>query len=473
MPEPDLKALLIDDNALYGVAVPFGRRGADNGAAPAVLRWSIGTEREGAEDSGEPSSRARALRIAVEEMSIDAGAPLALPPDILVTRVLSLPAADDESLDSMVRLKMERLAPVADDDLEVDFEIVGATETTTRVFAVAVPTATLTKVADDLAASGLAVTRLDSSLLCEWRSWATARGLPEEDASLAVVFALPSGRFDLVVADAHGPAFARTLGTPATPEDFAREVTLSFLDLSADGSAPFPTAFALVAREGLDPAYAEALAGVAGAPPEVVPEGDLPAYVVSAAEREEQGDCIDIVPDAWRAEERAAVTRRRFIAGIATAVALWALILAGLIVAPRLVKQKTAAVDREIAALRPAYAAVADTRSRVRLIRSYEDRSHSLLDILRDVCTVMPEGVTFSSLTYEKGGESVQNGKPLPGGIKVAGDAEQSAAILAFKNALDGMGPFVPAKLTGPTMDGSRRRYKFELDSRFAEEAQP
>lgn len=467
------KAVLIDGDIVSAAVLPPGASSAEVSLFKLDAPAEEPAEESAAPAEGALSPLAKALKEAVDTLKIDEGAPLALPPDILVAKVLSLPAADPESLASMVRLKMEKFAPVADDELEVAYEVIGATESSTRVFAVAVPNSTLDKLAADLEASGLVVTRLDSSLLCEWRSFTSLENPPEHAENHAVVFALPSGRFDIVVADASGPVFARTLGSPRTAEDLRRELTLSLLDLSGEEGAPQPDSFTLVASEVLDPAFRAAVEGAALCPVSVVHDTALAPYVASALEREEQGGCIDIVPPAWRAEEQASISKRRFYMGVAAAVVVWALLTAALFLAPKFILRQTSSIDKRIAAVAPAYREVADSRSRVRLIRSYEDRSHSLLDVLKDVCTLMPEGIVFSSLTYEKGGETIQNGKPAPGGLKIAGDAGDSQAVLDFKDALDGTGFYLPAKLSGPTMDGKRQRYKFELDSRFAEEVAP
>ncbi len=494
MAETDKMALLIDGCTLYGFAdgvvswrfAPAAAAPEQSGGASEAPESdapaSDATPAADASDSPAPAlpagndadalpSRAGAMELAVRQLAAEDGIPLALPPDILAERILSLPALDGESLGSMVRLAMEKFAPVSSDDLVVAYEVVGATESATRVFAAAVPNETLDALAEDLATSGLLVTRLDSSLLCEWKSFAAAAA--PADTCRAVVFALPSGRFDLVVADGSGPFFARTLGVPAAPADLIRELTLSLLDISSDASGAAPESVTLVACEGLDPAMPVAVEEAFGMAPELVPESSLAPYVESAADREAEGGCIDIVPPAWREEEKAQIADRRFRAGIVVAVVVWALLAAVLYAIPRMIDARTAAIGKERDAIAPAYRAVSDTRTRVRLIRSYEDRSRSLLDVLKQVCVEMPESIVFSSLTYEKGGESVKNGRPLPGGIKIAGDADQSQPVLDFKDVLDDMGFFVPAKLTGPTMDGSRRRFKFEIDSRFQEEDRP
>ena len=447
-------ALLIDGATLVAATRPLSRA-PEAEPAPAHLRsWSFGASEEFA--------RADAFAQAVADCPVEGGAPLALPPDILVTRVISLPAADAESLASMVRLKMEKFAPVADDDLEVDYEVIGASESQTRVFAVAVPVATLDAWAADLEVSGLALPRIDSSLLCEWRSlsqWlektpAPARhdGTAAQAGRTAAIVALPSGRYDFIAADETGPIFARTLGSALEPEDLSRELTLSLLDIAAETPDFAPERAVVVTPAPLEPRFASAIASATGLPPEVVSESALRPYVECALDREAEEGCIDIVPSAWRDDERAATAKRNFIYGAVAAVVLWAALFAALMIIPRSIGRQTDALRAEIAAIMPDYGDVADTRTRVRLIQSYEDRSHSALETLRLLCERLPDGVTVGNFAYDRNDES--SGRRGPGGVKVAGDAADSDAILRLK---------------GPSMDGQRRRFKFDLDWRFAE----
>jgi len=466
-------ALLIDGGTLHGASRGLGRATPRDGAAACDIRsWSFSP---GGGDAA--PTLADAFAQAVREVPIEDGASLALPPGILVPRVLSLPATDAESLASMVRLKMEELAPVSGDDLEVAYEALGATESATRVFAVAVPIHTLDALAADLEASGLAVTRIDSALLCEWRSISrhteAARPADGEAAARGLfVAALPSGRFDLFAADESGLLFARSLGEPATGDDLRREITLSLLDIASEHPGFAADRLAFVAPDGTDPRFAEAASEAAGIRAETIREGDLTPYVESALDREGEGGCIDIVPPAWREDEEATQRRRRFTYGAIAAVAVWAVIFGVMTFIPRNIAGDTAAARRKIAAIMPQFSEVAELRTRVRLIQSYEDRTQSVLETLRQLCSEMPDGMTLATFAYEKTDDGSSSGRHGPGGIRATGDAADADSILRLKNALDEAGPFQPARIKGPTMDGQRRRFKFELDWRFKEGAE-
>lgn len=443
----------------FTTPVPSSASPADGTPPPAEEPDENATPAETGAGDG---TLAEALEEAARKLKIEDGCVIALPADRFVVRILSLPATDPESLQAMVRLQMEKIAPVAGEDLTVSSEVIAATEETTRVFAVAAPVAELDLLAEDLYKAGVKVSRLDSTLLCEWRSFTSLAPSPvPADDPYAVLFAPPSGRLDLVVADGAGPLFARSLGTGLAPEELTREFMLSLLDAGVS-----PAEIFLVESEGRKAPLPDSAFALAGAAVTRIPAKGLVPYEESALARDTEEGHLDIIPQAWRDVEHESASRKRFFAGVGVAIVLWALLAAVVFLAPIYVKHRTAAVRKAIAQVTPAYRAVSDVRSRVRLIRTYEDRSHSPIEILRLVCAIMPEGVTLSSLQFEKTSEQPASGKGA-GGVKIVGESTQSGSALQFKDALDQAGLFAPGKLTGPTMDGKRQNYRFEIDARF------
>ena len=496
MAELEQVGLLIDGDTLYGVA-------ARSGVPSPVQSWRFSSEAAASEEvesqkseveSPEPSnesadeqtddstvqrsngstvqrSLADSLASAREALHADDGCVLALPPDELVTKVISLPPVEPDAIGAMVRLQMEKFAPVSGEALEVASEVVGATEDSTRVFAVAMPMAKLDRLAESLAAADIRVSRIDSSLLCEWRMYCDCASKPETAACQAILFALPSGRFDLVIADSAGPVFARSLGTQPSTESLVREIVLSVLNLGEDFAGLAPERLVYVAVENPSDDFSERIDQALGIGVDWLNASDVGPYVEGVIRRDTGDGHIDIVPPAWRDVEKQSIARGRFMTGIAAALLVWAVLAAALFLIPRIMQRRLSTLDATIEAIQPSYRTVSGTRAKVRLIRSYQDRSHSLLDVLRTICAEMPEGIVFSSISYEKGGETPSNSKTrVAGGVKIVGDADRSATVLAFKDVLDASGLFAPAKLNGPILDAKRQRYRFEIDSRFTEE---
>ena len=504
MAEIEQVGLLIDGDTLYGVVASSGMpakvqswlfsSGAD---APEEVE-SQKSEVESPEPSNEPTTErlnepaaertddatvqrsngstvqrtlAEALASAREALHADNGCVLALPPDELVAKVISLPPVEPEAIGAMVRLQMEKFAPVSGDALEVASEVVGATEDSTRVFAVAMPMAKLDALAENLAAADVRVSRIDSSLLCEWRMYGDCASKPEIEGCHAVLFALPSGRCDLIIADAAGPVFARSLGVQQSSESLVRELVLSVLNLGEDFAGLAPERLVYVADTPPADDLQERVGQALGIGVDWLDAAAVGPYVEGVIRRDSGEGHIDIVPPAWRDVEKQSIARGRFMTGVAIALAIWAVLAATLFLVPRFMQRRLDALDSAITAVQPAYRTVSDTRTKVRLIRSYQDRSHSLLDVLRTICVEMPEGIVFSSISYEKGGETPANSKTrIAGGVKIVGDADSSTSVLAFKDVLDASGLFAPAKLSGPTLDVKRQRYRFEIDSRFIDE---
>ena len=493
MAEIEQVGLLIDGDTLHGVA-------ARGGVPSKVQSWRFSSvaaatgeveSQKSKVESPEPSNRqtvqpsneladepsalrqrslAEALAAAREELHADDGCVLALPPDELVAKVISLPPVEPEAIGPMVRLQMEKFAPVSGDALEVASEVVGATEDSTRVFAVAMPMSKLDALAESLSASEVRVSRIDSSLLCEWRMFQDCPSKPELPGCHAVLFALPSGRRDLVVADASGPVFARSLGVHESAESLVREIVLSVLNLGEDFAGLAPESLVYVSETPPEPAFSERIEQSLAIGIDWLDAAKVGPYAEGVIRRDGEEGHLDIVPTAWRDDEKKSVMRGRLLTGLAAAGLLWCVAAAALVLVPRFMQRRLDALDTAIESVRPAYLAVSDTRTKVRLIRSYQDRSHSLLDVLRAICAEMPDGIVFSSISYEKGGETPANSKTrVAGGVKIVGDADRSATVLAFKDILDGSGLFAPAKLSGPILDGKRQRYRFEIDSRFSD----
>ena len=472
MAESERTALLIERDWIHGVALAGGREGTPAATArswplapspaPAAGTGPADTESGAATDAGEgevksaSGARTAALRQARAALRIEAGCALALPTSDLITRVLVLPPADRESLGAIVRLQMEKIAPCAGEELSVGFEIIAQEEAGVRLFAAAIPQERLDALARDLAEAGLRLTRLDAGLLGWWRQLHGLK-LPPLDEGLAAVLFEQGGEWDLLLAERGELRLARGFGTPFAPADLGRELTLSLLNCEMEGGPSRPRALIVVSASRPDTPWLLALQEAAGGTPEPqwIDRAELGKPGLGCALREGEAERLDLVPPAWRSQERDLRKRRRFLTAIGGAVGLW-IVLAGLLVAaPRVVRWRTAAIAARIAAGEADYRAVSDVRQRVRLIRSYMDRSQSLLEILRDVCTVMPDGLELGALTYRR-----------DDAVKLVGDAEQPARVYALKDALDASGRFESTRLSGPTRD-ARMRYRFEIEARF------
>jgi hypothetical protein len=464
MAETERTALLIEQGLMHGVKLAGGRDGTTVATA---WSWPVaegaspvagGDAAAVADDTGGAPAApfTETLRLAKNVLKIDGGCALALPTSDLIIKVLSLPPADEESLGAIVRLQMEKIAPCSGDDLSVGYEVIAQEESGVRLFAAALPKTRLDSLAQQLAASAVRLTRLDAALLGWWRQLVDLK-LPALAEGMAAVLFEQGGTWDFVLAQRGEILLARGFGVLPEAGDLGRELTLSLLNFEMESGPVHLNAVLVVSAASPEAPWMEAIAGAAGRDlaPRWMAREQLGQPGLGSAQREGEAGRLDLIPPAWRQYEHHQQKRRRFLAGIAAGLGLWVLLAVVLFGAPIAIRHRTAAIATRIADGEAEYRSVSEVRQRVRLIRSYMDRSQSLLEILRAVCTVKPEGLEFGSVTYRR--DDV---------VKLVGDADQQVRVYALKEALDASRRFETTRLNGPSLD-ARRRYRFEIDARF------
>jgi Tfp pilus assembly protein PilN len=97
-------------------------------------------------------------------------------------------------------------------------------------------------------------------------------------------------------------------------------------------------------------------------------------------------------------------------------------------------------------------------KRRMAILNRYMDRSGSALECLREVTSLMPQGVKLTSFTYKKG-ES----------MKISGEADRSELVLGFNEKLNSSKMFahVTAETQTMTPEG---KYRFGFNIKLAEE---
>lgn len=380
---------------------------------------------------------------------------LALPTSQLLVKVLSLPAAAAEDLQSIVQLQMDKVSPFPGEELTVGCETLATRGTILQVLGAALPRAVLETWDRRLQAAGIKVLRLDMALAGWWWALGDRQVLKPDDGRRLVLFE-HAGEWDLVLVDDGVPVVARGLGVPVEAVDIARDVTLSLLSAELEGASQPLRETIVISAQPPGPSLKEALVAAGGAPVRHVSVEALGSPALGVARRTTEHAALDLIPAIWRQREEAGVVRRRFLRGMIAAAALWLVLVAGLLLLPWFMQSLIARQEAAVAADLASFRQVADVRDRVRLIRSYMDRSHALLEVLRAVTGAQPEGVELVSVAYRR-----------EDGVKLAGEAAEAALVYAFKDQLDSAGIFARSTLTGPTRDVARRRDRFEIDARF------
>jgi len=413
------------------------------------------TPADEAPQAGAPDAWAEAWLNLLREHGAPGPVVLGLPTSRLLVKLLKLPAAARAELIDAVTLQMDKLSPFAGDELTVSCELLAETESDLTVLAVAAPSAIFAPMESPLAAAGVRVTRVDAALLGWWRALRDHAALKPVEGRCAWLVCM-ANEWDLAIIDNGVPVFVRGLGAVETDADLCRELTLSLLHAEIETGSVALREVVVVAAGQSDPRVAELRAATGVAVRQVIPE-DAAWDALGIAWRAADGSAaLDLTPASWRNRTAGAAARRRFLRGLGAAVFVWTVLAGVLYAGPEVMGRMVAWRERQMTGIAEDYRSVANARDRVKLIRAYMDRSHSVLESLRTVTSVQPNGVDLTSLTYRRG-ESV----------KLTGEAQDPALVYAFKDGLENNVPFGLCTLGAVSFDGTKRKHRFEMDVRF------
>lgn len=392
---------------------------------------------------------------------------------------LSIPVADDAEIPDMVSLQLEerKLLPLEASEMTIAYETLEKTGEDLRLLAVAVPTRTLDTIPTTTGLSKARIHRIDIGALAALRALRDDPKSPLFAAGRHLLLLDETDTWTLVVIDNSQPILVRTLGVvTAPPRILLRLVRLSLLQAEAEQGSASPILSITVLADTLDPAFSTALADAFGAPvalakagypePSATPIGQSEkigeigksaaavAAAAGAARRSAEGASFDLVPFAWREELADRAHRRTLLRIIVGGIALWVLAAAALFFGPSLLDKAIASEEASIRTLDPAVQKVSDVRHRVRLIRTYMDRTFSPLEVLREVSLLLPDGITLNTLRYARKDSRVI----------VSANATSTALVYEFKQHVDGSEMFRESQLTsGPTTNTRTGGADFEL----------
>jgi len=415
----------------------------------------------GADPAQSAAAAADAMRTAFARAAAVSGgaAVLGLPTSRLLIRILRLPAAARDDLESAVALQMAKVAPFSGDNMTVAGEIVFADEETLTVLAAALPHAMVEELDAWVRAARVRIERCDALLLGWWqaaRAQVAAGGPPVRRVFLSCA----AGEWDLLIADGERPVLARGLGAVADPNALAVELTLSLLNAEIEaGASPLGEAI-VFADDPPDGAIGEAVSRSLGVPlrHERPQQPDADLHGLALRDAGAPPPPFNLLPDLWRARNAVCDSKRRFLTVATGLAALWLALAGALFGMPAAMRHRVRSVSEEIRATEALFQQVSNVRTRADLIESYTDRSASALEAMRVVAERMPVGVELTMLVYTKEG------------VRLTGEAAEQPLAYAFKDAIENNPPFATCALSGVSLIPSQRNYRFEIQAAFKQE---
>ena len=456
-PEDALLALVLASTRLYGAGLTRTRTGwsrAGSGEWPVAAAETLpGVTPDPAQTAVVQAAAFTQARMALHAEAVV----LALPTSLLLLRVLRLPPLTREELSEAILLQMDKLSPFPGDELAIGWEVLSENEEQVTVFAAAAPDRHMQALDQACTTAGLRVVRVDVALLAWWRLLREQQLLVAGEGRQAVLIA-QGEEWDLLVLDRGLPVVARGLGRPVEDGDLARELMLSLFQAEMDAGALPLQDVVLVCPDSPPAAVLDPLRLAVAAPVRCITPPAQTTVADGLCLRMMEAAALDLTPASWRQRAQTAISRRRLILGLSAAAGLWVALLATLLLGPFATDQLTKWQQRREAAIHEDYQQVHDMRERVRLVHRYMDRSSSLLESLRTICEVQPEGVDLSEITYER-----------EKSCKLKGEAAQPALVYAFKEQLEVNTPFSACKLGSVSLVPGSQRNRFELEAIFGE----
>lgn len=370
----------------------------------------------------------------------------------LMTRIFRVPIELREDLESAVTLQMDKLSPFPGEEQTVGYEVLSETETELWVFAAAMPEIEAEKIDAAMKLAKFRVVRTDVAILGWFRSLCGSCHLTRPGRHAVLIN--PDGSWNLMLLDSGVPVLVRNLGGGDDPEALTRELTVSLMGAELEfGAIPLDD-IQMISPEAPSLDLCQMLKDRFGIEVHVEQLQNRDGGVEGIALRAGEGAVLDLTPKAWRDALRERSIRKRVMWATGAAAAVAVLGIAVLFIGPFVYRQMTQHIRKEARRHATAYKRVSDTRERVKLIGAYTDRSKSALEILRIISSVLPEGITLTSMNYKRSD-----------GVKISGEADAPTLVYEFKNAVTENKLFENVTLTGPS--ASRGKHKFDIHASF------
>ena len=381
---------------------------------------------------------------------------LALPLSRLVVKMVRVPEEAD-AVETASGI-LSAISPFPDEPLTVSCETVRETEKGRVVLAAALPEGAADDIADALDAAKINVTRVDILSLGELRGlWSQ---LSDGRVGVRRLVLLKSvDCLSLFVLDDDQPSAVRAITSEG---DLRREVMLSLLEAEDFGGAK-PLAEIVVTGD-VDVAGLESFAPVrrieAG-------EDRVALALKGVEERSGEASSLDALPESWREvleETRFKAKLKKFLA---IAGGIWAfvmLVLFGVPVVFGLLTDRQKGLCREHSRQSKSVLAM---KEKVDLVRKYSDHARGALETMKMVSDLLPlpEGSDSSCIELNSWNFRREDGERA-GGVKFSGEADSTALVYQFKDALVDCGLFAQVDLQGPSA-GKGGRQRFDIDCRF------
>ena len=316
---------------------------------------------------------------------------LSVPLSRLLVKVLRLPVDEREDLEEKAQDALRKISPFPDEPLVTGVETVAETDTEIVAVAAALPEAAAEDSSAALAAAKVRVTKTDITALGRLRAF-WPQICAKEGASRRLVLMNLDDGWDVIVLDDGAPVFLRGLGGEArTPDELARDVTLSLLQGEAFGGAKAIDDVVVFSEAPVDEATLGKLAAFGPVRVAETAEDEFES-AEGVAQRAAEGATCDVTPAAWTAALRETRFKKRLVIGVSAAMAVWLAVMGVFFGVPFVYGQLTARQDAQSKRHQPAFKEAKSIQTKLKMVQGYSDREHGALMLLKRISDALPEG---------------------------------------------------------------------------------
>jgi len=387
---------------------------------------------------------------------------LALPSTELLLRVMEFPVVDDDELEGMIELQVDKFSPFPIDQMVVSHEILARDENGLRVLVAAAREKAVDDAAAELLKQGVKIQRVDAALLGCWKNIVDAGELAESGRETLVF--ISGGSVEVLTHENGIPKALSCLGKvpdlndAEEAEDIAQEVAHLLLGMEVEHGRSSQQRITLWS-DGGQHVFAGALANACKVEIEEKSLGILPSVITGVVLRNLQGSgLLDLTPSSWTSAAAAKQVKRRLIASALGLFALWVLLVGGGFGWFYFEKIRLGNLEEVDAKWSAPANEVRQLRLQVSMIEKYTDHTYSALECLREISGMLPDGVDLMSFNYRKGVS-----------MDIDGEADSPQLVNRFNEALNGSKLFSEVK-PGPRTLTKKSRQRFSFDIKFPEE---
>lgn len=393
---------------------------------------------------------------------------LSIPTSRLIFKVASFPSVDLSEIQQMALNEFEPQSPAPIEEMVFSFDVLEQAEGSSKVLYAAAKEEDVLNQLLYLDVTPKKVERVDAYILGLLRNMADAD--MHQDETRNVILAREGDFLTILVTDGKLPCAIRHLGNADAISGFALSSGISKTIRQVNSEFTKKDISKLIFVDLDDTpvlAQTEKIKQTIGAASDLLPtmvstiekplgnaQTSLPIIAAGVAKRSFEKGVMNLYPGSWTAELQQQKAKIRNISIFSVIMVVWLCLITYLYGYPYLISHKIDKANKISEQLLPESSKVQDFRNRINIIDSYSDRSRSPLELLREVCIYMPEGIDLTQFRY-RGTEKI---------LQVEGRAQSSSIIYDFMNNLRNSKLLGENRLTsGPTHNKNLGKDVFEL----------